>query len=197
MRDEAQPFAYLPLSQNYESGVGVFVRATGDPAGLVSAVRHELRMLDSNLPMTGVRTLADQKALSLSTERLMATLLGIFGGLALALAGLGVYGVISYSVSQRIHEIGIRLALGAETRNVFGLVVGQAMKLALLGVAVGLAGAFGLTRFLENFLFDVSATDPFTFGAVAVLLAMVAVVACVVPARRAAKVDPMVALRYE
>jgi putative ABC transport system permease protein len=149
------------------------------------------------LPVTQVMTMDDLLSGSVSPRRFSAVLIGIFAGLALLLAAVGIYGVMSYVVGQRTHEIGIRMALGAQRGDVRRLVVNRGVKLAATGVAIGLAGALALTRFLSSLLFGVKPADPFTFAGVALLLAGVAVLACYVPARRAMRVDPIVALRYE
>ncbi len=175
----------------------LLVRANGDPKNLTAAVRHEVQMLDPNLPPFNVITLSENIDISLFPARFGALLLGGFGILALVLATVGIYGVISYSVSKRTHEIGIRMALGAQAGSVLRMVVGQGVLLALIGVAVGLAAAFALTRVVKSLLYGVSATDLATFIAIALLLIGVALLACLVPARRATKVDPLVALRYE
>jgi putative ABC transport system permease protein len=173
------------------------VRASGDPARLVSAVRAELLKMDRDVPLANVKTMEQYVADSVSPQRFSASLLTLFACAALALAALGVYGVVSGSVAQRTREIGIRVALGARGRDVLRMVVWQGMWLALAGVAVGLAASLALTRLMSGLLYGVSATDPLTFAAVSLLLAAVALLACLVPARRATKVDPMVALRYE
>jgi putative ABC transport system permease protein len=160
-------------------------------------VRHEVQTLDPNLPPFNVVTLSENIDISLFPARFGALLLGGFGVLALALATVGIYGVMSYSVSKRTHEIGIRMALGAQANNVLRLVVSQGMLLVSIGVAVGSATAFALTRVVKNLLYGVGATDPPTFAAIALLLTIVALLACYIPARRATKVDPLVALRYE
>jgi ABC-type antimicrobial peptide transport system permease subunit len=163
----------------------------------MAAIRSEVRALDPNLAVADMVTLEQRMAFALFTARVTGTLLGAFGLLALVLAMVGLYGVIAYSVSQRTREIGVRMALGAEPRDVLKLVVGQGATLALIGVGVGLAAAFALTRFLSSLLYGVTATDPLTFTGVSVLFLAVAIFASYLPARRAAKVDPMVALRYE
>ncbi|MEO6725906.1 MAG: FtsX-like permease family protein, partial [Blastocatellia bacterium] len=150
-----------------------------------------------DLPVSQVLTMDQLLGISLATQRLTLVLLAGFAALALLLAAIGIYGVIAYSVRQRTHEIGIRIALGAQTRDVLRLIIGQAMKLVVVSVIIGLAGALALTRWLTALLFNVKPTDPLTFGAIAVLLTAVALLACYLPARRATKVDPMVALRYE
>jgi putative ABC transport system permease protein len=167
------------------------------PLSLLGAARAEVRALDRTVPVSEVKTLEQQLDGSVAIRRLSMTLLLVFALLALVLAAVGIYGVMSYSVSQRTHEIGIRMALGAQPADVLKLVVRQGMVLTLIGVAVGLAASFALTRFLSSLLFGVSATDPVTFAGVALLLAAVALAASYLPARRATKVDPMVALRYE
>jgi len=153
--------------------------------------------VDPNQPVFNIKTMEEILARSLLPQTFPMALMAIFASLALLLTSVGLYGVISYSVSQRTHEIGIRMALGAQPRDIFRLVVGQGMVLTLIGVGVGLVASFALTRFLESMLFGVSATDPATFAGVAVLLAAVALLACYIPARRATRVDPLVALRYE
>jgi putative ABC transport system permease protein len=154
-------------------------------------------LIDPAQSGSGTKTMEQLLTDSVAQPRFYSLLLGSFAGLALVLAMVGVYGVMSYSVAQRTHELGIRIALGARVQDVLILVMGQAMILVMLGAVVGLGTAFALTRLLTKFLFEVNASDPMTFGAVALLLALVALIACYIPARRATKVDPLVALRYE
>ena len=178
------------------SSLAVVVRAQTAPASLTPAMRAAARALDAETP-TSFRALDEIYSSSLDARRFSLVVFGVFAAVALALATLGLYGVVSYTVTQRTHEIGVRLALGAQTRDVIRLVVGQGMALTLGGAALGLAAAFALTRLMASLLFGVTATDPWTYAGVALLLLAVALLACYVPARRAAKVDPMVALRYE
>jgi predicted permease len=188
---------YFPFLQLPDSGMSFIVKTTLDPEQLVTAARQQVQAVDPNQPIYDFKTLMQLRAESVAPQRLNLLLLGLFAAVALALAVVGIYGVMSYAVEQRTHEIGLRMALGAQTRDVLKLVVGQAMKLALLGVALGLLGAVALTGLMKNLLFGVTATDPLTFAGVALLLALVALLACWIPARRAAKVDPLIALRCE
>jgi putative ABC transport system permease protein len=192
-----RPGMLLPAAQNYASDLSLHLRSAGDPASLIESARRELRALDPQLPPTRVRTLEEQRRNSLYSERVTAWLLSAFGGLALLLAGLGIYGVMAYSVTQRTREVGIRMALGAQTGDVLRLMLRQGARLIVAGVALGLAGAFAATRLIKSFLYQVSATDPLTFVVAALLLSGVALLACYLPARRATKVDPMIALKYE
>ncbi|HEX7779327.1 MAG TPA: FtsX-like permease family protein, partial [Vicinamibacterales bacterium] len=187
---------YLPLSQNHETGMFLHVRATGDPALLVSAIRREIQTLEPNLPVPDVVPMADTIRTSLYAVRMGASLIAGFGALALVLAAIGIYGVLAFSIARRTREIGIRLALGAAKHQVFGLVVREGMWLVVIGVAIGLTAAAFSGRFLSRFLFGIPATDVVTFAAVPVLLACVALIACLVPARRAMNVAPTDALRY-
>jgi putative ABC transport system permease protein len=173
------------------------VRTAGNPMNLAGAVREEIRAVDRNLPPYDIKPMTEVLGASFAKQRFTVTLLGVFAALALGLAAIGIYGVISYSVTQRTYEIGLRRALGAESRDVLKLIVGQLMRLALAGIGFGLAASIALTRLIAALLFNVSATDPITFAAVAGLLIAVALLAGCVPARRALKVDPMVALRCE
>ena len=188
---------YAPHRQDSLRGMDMVVRAAGDPTALANLLRQEVHAMDKDLPVHNLRPLTDYVSDAMAQARFTLILIGIFGAIALLLTSVGLYGVISYTVSQRTHEIGIRMALGAQPRDIFRLVVGQGMVLTLIGVGVGLVGAFALTRFLSSMLFGVSATDPVTFAGVALLLAAVALLACYLPARRATRVDPLVALRYE
>ena len=177
--------------------VAVVLRTEGDPAAIMSQVRDAVNQVDPREVIYGAQTMDDVIATSFAARRLSMTLLGIFASLALALSCVGIYGVISYLVGQRTHEIGVRMALGAQRSDVLRLVLGQGARMALIGVAVGIAAALGLTRLMANQLFGVTAHDPLTFVVVTILLTLVALLACYLPARRAVKVDPMVALRYE
>jgi putative ABC transport system permease protein len=196
LNTQPNPEIYLSHQQEPSGALAVMVRTSGDPQLLISAARQELKLLDRDLPVT-ITTLDQVFSDSVAGQRFNALLLGVFALLALVLAMVGVFGVINYSVAQRTHEIGIRLALGAQRRDVFKLVVGQGLVLALLGVFIGVAGAFGLTRLIRSLLYDVSPTDSATFIVVSTLVTLVALSACYLPARRATKVDPLVALRYE
>jgi putative ABC transport system permease protein len=197
LREQTLPFIYIPLAQEYQRGMTLLVRTENDPAALATAVRGEVHALNKNVPIFAVKTMTEQIGAALAADRMIAVLLSVFGGAALLLATVGIYAVVAYSVAQRTHEIGIRMALGAEPRDIARLIVGQGLTLVLCGAGVGLALAFALTRVLASLLFDLSATDPLTFVGVALLLVFNALVACYIPARRATKVDPMVALRYE
>ncbi|MDQ3684029.1 MAG: ABC transporter permease [Acidobacteriota bacterium] len=177
--------------------MNVVVRTASDPMSVAAAVRREVQALDRNQPIYNVSTMEQTLDQSLATQRLATTLLALFAGVALILAAVGIYGVMAYSVTQRTHEIGIRMALGAQRGDVLKLVVSQGMLLALIGVGFGLIAAFLLTRLMASLLYGVSATDPVTFAGIALLLALVALIANYIPARRATKIDPMIALRYE
>ena len=201
-RDEIEPTAYLPWQQilrqmRYST---IEVRTKGDPSNYVAAIRAAVREVDSNLPVSGVTTQIEQASETLSMERLFAKLLSLFGVLAQLLAAVGLYGVMAYSVLQRTHEIGVRMALGATRRTVLKMVLQQGMLLTVIGVIIGLAGAYALTGYLESLtsmLFGVGPRDPITFVFIGLLLGVIALVACLIPARRATRVDPLEALRYE
>ena len=188
---------YVPESQKPEAQLNVVVRSASAPSAIGAAVKKEVQTLNSDLPVYQIRTMEQVIASSVARPRLRTLLLAIFSSVALILAAAGIYGVMSYSVSQRTHEIGIRMALGARQNDVLKLVVGRGLLLALIGIGVGLGLAFGVTRFIASLLFGVRPTDPLTFSCIAGLLAGVALLASYIPARRATKVDPMVALRYE
>ena len=194
---EAVPEMYIPHTQQPWTSMALAVRSPIDPAQLSSLVRAQVLSIDRNQPISDVRPMGEIVARSISQQRFYMLLLSLFAAMALVLSAVGVYGVMSYSVTERTREIGIRMALGAQTRDVLKYVVGQGMALTLAGVVIGLVGAFLLTRLMANMLYQVETFDPQTFAAISLLLSLVAFVACYIPARRATKVDPMVALHYE
>ena len=189
---------YVPYAQDATWGsLSLTIRTTGDPASMTSAVRNEIRAFDKTLPVYNVKTLDDVVGADVAPRRSSMMLFSAFAMVALVLSMIGIYGVTAYYVTQRTHEIGIRLALGAQLRDVLTLVLRRGLILALVGIGVGLAGAFALTRLLTSLLFGVKPVDVVTFATVSLGLIAVAVFACYLPARRATKVDPLVALRYE
>jgi len=186
---------YIPHAQEASwNFMGLVIRTTGDPAALANTLRREVQAIDKDQPIYNVRTFDEVFANSLGTRRVSMQLFTVFACVALLLAALGIYGVMAYSVTQRTQEIGIRMALGAQKRDVLRLVVRQGMTLTFVGVIAGLLGAFALTRLISNMLFGVAATDPAVFLSLSLLLAAVAFIACYLPARRAAKLDPIIAL---
>jgi macrolide transport system ATP-binding/permease protein len=195
--EETEPFVYTNLRPQSGDYLTLVVRTASEPQSALAAIRREFQQLDAALPVYNVKTMTEHMALPLFPARVAATLLGSFGLLALLLAAIGIFGVMSYAVTQRTREIGIRVALGAPAKNVFALVVGQGLKLTTLGLGIGLAAAFAGTRLLSSLLYGLSALDLITFAGVSLLLALVALLACYFPARRAMRVDPLVALRHE
>jgi putative ABC transport system permease protein len=199
INDPPFPGAYTPYAQDRESWsrMALVIRSNGDAAALSAAVRKELMAIDPEQPVSNMQTMEQVMATSITRPRFIMLLLGLFAGVALALATIGIYGLMSYSITERMHEFGIRMALGAQARDVLVMVLGGGLKLIVAGIAVGLLGAYALTRLMSSLLFSVSAVDPATFAGVSMLLTLVALLACYIPARRATKVDPMEALRYE
>jgi predicted permease len=192
-----RPSVYLPYNEITVNDLTIALRGATDPAGLIASLRRELKAIDPSLPLNQALTMEEIVSRSVWRPRLYAILFGLFATIALLLAAVGIYGVMSYSVTQRFHEIGVRMALGASGADVLRLIVSRGLKLTLLGVFIGLAGASGVTRLMAPLLFGVSPTDPLTFAGVALALVSVALLACLIPARRATKVDPMIAMRYE
>ncbi|HTV59728.1 MAG TPA: ABC transporter permease [Verrucomicrobiae bacterium] len=197
LNETPQPFFYMPLLQDYYSMAAVHVRTDGDPLAEVSAVEKTIHEMNPEVPVYDVMTLASRVELASTNERIAGTFVGAFGILALVLAAVGIYGVVAYVTRQRTHEIGIRMALGAQRRDVLHLVMDHGLKLTVMGLALGLGLSLLLTRYISSVIFTVSPTDPWVFAGVTLLLCGVALGACYVPARRAMRVDPMVALRYE
>ena len=173
------------------------IRVSNNPTGIIAAVRRQVAAADPQVIITNIETTDQQVAAALKTPRFNLLLLGIFAVTALFLASVGLYGVISYAVTQRTHEIGIRMALGAQPRSIFRFVIGQGLLLTVIGIVIGIGAALAATRLLSSMLFGVSASDPLTIAGIALLLTGVALLACYLPARRATKVDPIIALRYE
>jgi putative ABC transport system permease protein len=198
LEEESGAQIYTPHSQDGSWGfMTLAIRTAADPAAMTATLRREVLSLDKDLPIFNVKTMEDVVASSIGSRRVSMLLFSVFAGVALLLAAVGIYGVMAYTVTQRTQDIGIHMALGAQAGDVLRMVVRQGMTLALIGISVGLAGAFGLTRVIANLLFGVKATDPITFVTISLLLAFVALLACYLPARRAANLDPMIALRSE
>jgi putative ABC transport system permease protein len=197
LESEPGPSIYVPYFQNPWPTMSAVIRAAGDPMRPAAAVRKEVLALDSNQPVYNVRPLEDVLGASLAARRFQMLLLGIFAAVALIMAAIGVYAVMAEFVTQRTHEIGIRMALGAHPHDVLALVVGQGIRMTVTGVAIGLAGAFALTRWMSSLLFGVSPTDLVTFAAVSLTITGVALLACYIPARRASRLDPIAAVRHE
>ncbi len=197
LRASKTPQVYEPFLQKPSNSFNVVLRAAGNPMHVAEAVRHEVLAIDKEQPVSNVRTMEELVARSVTQDRLSAFLLGLFAALALGLAAIGIYGVMAYLVTQRTHEIGIRIALGAHQRGILRLVLEQSLRMVLLGLGIGLAASLALTRVLGNLLYEVKPSDPLIFIAVFILLLDVALIAAFIPARRASRVDPMVALRYE
>jgi putative ABC transport system permease protein len=191
------PSLYVPYAQNPRNNMGVALRAAAEPTALAAAARDEVMKIDPTQPVSNLKTVERMIHERTSPKRIMAAMMGVFAAIALLLAGVGLYAVMAYAVSQRAHEIGVRMALGARSRDIMLLVTAQGLKLTIAGLALGMAGAFALTRVMAPLLYGVTATDPLTFILISLSLAGVALFACWIPARRAAKVDPMAALRCE
>jgi putative ABC transport system permease protein len=185
------------MAQDYVPAATLQVRTSGKPEAVVATTRAALQSLDSNLAITNVFTIEQILSQALWAPRMGGLLLALFGALALVLSAVGVYGVLSYSVNQQTREIGLRMAMGAQRGDVMRLILGQGLRLTVVGLGLGLLVALGLMRVLVSLLFDVRAYDPLTYTAVTLLLTFVALLACYIPARRAMRVDPMVALRYD
>jgi putative ABC transport system permease protein len=197
-QDESFPQAYVPYPYAATPNTGVTIRvASGDPASITSSVREEIRRIDAGIPLFAVRAMDEVKRLGSWQFGLFGWLFSAFGAVALLLAVTGVYGLLSYAVSQRTQEIGVRMALGAERRDVIALIVGQGLRLAGLGIVFGLLGSFGVTRVIASLLFNITPTDAASFKGASVFLMLIAVAASYVPTRRATAVDPLIALRAE
>jgi putative ABC transport system permease protein len=192
-----EPAYYMPYRQNPWNDQFVVVRSVSDPAALASAARQAVAALDKDVPVARLRTMDELMTASVAPPKFRTVLVTIFALVGLLLAAIGIYGVMAYAVAERTHELGVRIALGADRSAVLRLVLGEAIVLAAIGIALGLAGAFATTRLIQSLLFAVTPTDGLTFVAISALLGVTALVASYVPARRALRVDPMVALRYE
>jgi putative ABC transport system permease protein len=197
LREEAAPEFYLSAQQDSFANMFVVVRTSIEPTGIAASIRQAAAEVDKTASVSDIKTMDNIVSAAVTQPRFNVFLLGLFSGIALLLSAAGIYGVTAYSVTQRTHEFGIRMALGAQVGDVLGMIIGQGMLLISVGVVIGLVAAFALTRLLRTLLFGVSASDPLTFVAITLLLTFVALVACYIPARRATKVDPLVALRYE
>jgi len=198
LQADPYPGMFLPYSQYQASVPLVFIiRSTNDSGAVAAAVRQELRQVDSQLPIYDVKTMDQVLYTATARPRFLTFLLAVFAGVAVLLAAVGIYGIMTYTVAQGTREIGIRAALGAQRRDLLRMVLSKGLKLTLIGIVLGVAGAFGLTRLMSSVLFGGSATDPLTFAGVTALLAIVALVASYLPARRATKIDPLLALRHE
>jgi len=197
LSEAPQPFLYLPLLQDYRSNMILVARTAVEPEKIFQSVHDEVAALDPQIPMFDAKTLEEHVGISLFLQRMAATLLSIFGLLALSLAAIGLYGVMAYSVSQRTRELGIRVSVGAERRDIFKLILVQGLAMSVVGLLAGLVGALAVTRLTANLLYGVSATDPVTFIVIGLLLLCITLLACYFPARRATKIDPMIALRVE
>jgi putative ABC transport system permease protein len=194
---DQRPAAYVPYRFFSPRNHGLIVRVRGEPSAITTAVRSQIRAADASVPVFEVQTMEEARRQSFWQFGLFGSMFSTFGGIALLLAAIGIYGVISFGVAQRTQEIGVRVALGAEHRHVLGMVVGHGVRLTAIGVGVGLQGAFGITRVLSSLLWGVSASDPLSFAGVAIFLTLVAALASYLPARRATAVDPIIALRSE
>jgi putative ABC transport system permease protein len=188
---------YFPYKQLPRNFMNLVVRTASDPSTMVPAIRNQVLSVDKDQPVSDIMTMDQRVARSVASKRFVMSLLGAFSLLALGLAAVGIYGVMAYLVTQRTQEIGVRMALGAQKRDVLKLVVGRGMALAVMGIAIGLVASLALTRLMRSLLFEVTPTDWLTFVITSLVLLTVALLACYIPARRAAKVDPLVALRYE